>query len=75
MTMKKKADADEKQTEPARTTPCRKCKGAGVILKINVNHTEPICCDQCSGGDRIWSRVLELLADVDTPSPVSPRPV
>jgi hypothetical protein len=74
MTTKENASQDRNKTESAESTPCRKCKGTGVILQINVSHTEAICCGQCSGGNRIWSRLLELLADVDTPSPVSARP-
>jgi hypothetical protein len=74
MTIKNQTDPNEKKTEPAETTPCPKCKGAGVIFTTDLYRTGAICCDQCSSGDRIWSRLLELLADADIPGPGSARP-
>jgi acetyl-CoA carboxylase beta subunit len=74
MTIKKQTDQNEKKTEPAETTPCPKCKGAGVIFTTDLYRTGTICCDRCSSGDRIWSWLLELLADVEMPSAVSARP-
>jgi hypothetical protein len=71
---------ENKQTKPDQSTDalertlCRKCKGAGVIFTTDVCGTQAICCDQCSAGNRMWSRLLELLADVDVPSPVLARP-
>jgi hypothetical protein len=74
MTIENRTDLNEKKTEPAQTTPCPVCKGAGVIFTTDLYRIEAICCDQCSSGDRIWSRLLELLADADIPGPGSARP-
>ena len=74
MTIKNQTDPNEKKTEPVETAPCPKCKGAGVILTTDFYRTGAICCDRCSSGNRIWSRLLELLADVEMPSAVSARP-
>src|SRR5690348_11491853 len=73
MTRKNETDP-KKKTEPAEATACPKCKGAGVIFTTDIYRTEAICCDECSGGNRIWSRLVELLADVEIPSPGSARP-
>jgi hypothetical protein len=74
MTSKNKTDPNEMKTEPAETAPCSKCNDAGVIFTTDLYRTEATCCDRCTGGDRIWSRLLELLADVDAPEPVLARP-
>ena len=74
MTIKNQTDPNEKKTEPVETAPCPKCKGAGVIFTTDLYRTEATCCDRCSSGDRIWSRLLELIPDVDVPKPVPARP-
>jgi hypothetical protein len=74
MTRKIKANADEKKTEPAKETACSHCEGAGVLFTSDAHHTGVSCCDQCETGRLIWSRVLELLADMDIPGPVQTRP-
>jgi hypothetical protein len=71
MSEKTNTEQDGDSDAPERT--CRKCKGAGVLLTTDTCRTDAICCDQCSAGNRIWSRLHELLADLDVPSPISPR--
>lgn len=47
--------------------PCPKCKGSGVCFTINFfNRRVSIPCDQCSAGNRVWSRLQELIEDVDS---------
>jgi hypothetical protein len=50
----------DQNTHTLEGTLCRKCKGAGVIFTTDLCGTEAICCDLCSAGNRIWSRLLEL---------------
>ena len=74
MTSKEETSTGEKNTAPDQNTPCPDCNGAGVILTNDTYRAGSICCDQCETGRAIWSRMLELLTDVDTPSPVRTRP-
>jgi hypothetical protein len=74
MTGKEEANTDEKKAAPHQNTPCPECKGTGAILPSDVQRTGPICCGRCETGRAIWSRMLELLTDMDTPSPVRARP-
>jgi hypothetical protein len=46
---------------------CPKCKGSGVFFTINFfNRRLSIPCDQCGAGNRVWSRLQELIDDVDS---------
>jgi hypothetical protein len=74
MTRKEEANLDERGTESSQNTPCPKCKGTGVIFTDDVNRTGGLCCDKCETGRLIWSRMQELLKDLDVPSPVSAQP-
>jgi hypothetical protein len=68
MTTRKEPSADGNQTKQRETTPCAKCQGAGMILTNEVHHTQAICRDQCEAGRRIWSRTMDLVAEMDVPS-------
>jgi excinuclease UvrABC ATPase subunit len=63
--------ASERNSANATTeTRCPKCKGSGVIFTNNFfNQRVSIPCDQCVAGNRVSSRMQELIEGVDRPGP------
>ena len=74
MSQRTKTNPNDKSTDAADRTRCHKCKGAGVISVSNGSQKEAVSCDQCDTGRLIWSRLLELLSDIDVPSPLQAQP-
>jgi hypothetical protein len=74
MARNEEANLNETGTESSQNIACPKCKGTGVIFTDDVNRTGVLCCDKCETGRLIWSRMQELLEDLDVPGPVSAHP-
>jgi hypothetical protein len=74
MPRKVQTNPDESHTERADEATCSHCKGAGVIFTNDAQQAGVFCCDQCEKGRLVWARMLELLADMDVPSPIPVKP-
>ena len=72
MTVSDNRNSGENRADQAERAMCPCCKGRGLVFKTYDHRTDVFCCDQCDAGGLLWSRALELLADMDTPSPVEP---
>ena len=74
VTMYPKSNPCETGTDQANRAVCPGCKGRGLFFKTDDHRTDVFCCDGCDAGRLIWSRALELLADMDRPSPIEHPP-
>ena len=67
MTEKTETDSLTNNAGGSTERPCPKCKGSGVNFTINFfNRRVSIPCDQCSAGNRVWSRMQELIDEMDS---------
>jgi hypothetical protein len=63
----KTADSDKNSPGATTETPCHKCKGSGVIFTCNCfNQKVSIPCDRCIAGNRVWSRLQELIDEMES---------
>jgi hypothetical protein len=74
MTVSDKGNPSETGADQAHQAVCPRCKGCGLLFKTDGQRTDVVCCDNCDAGRLLWSRALELLADMDTPRPIERQP-